>query len=557
MARTSKRYIKSTINETNFIKSNIYNAGIYTRLSHERKETWRNLSNSINAQIYYCSNYANKENINIYKIYTDYEYSGTNFERPSYKEMLQDIKDGIINCIIIKDLSRLGREYLEMGILIEKVFPFLGVRFISIDDDLDSNRNVDNNKLFEINIKNIINDMYAKDISFKIKSSKRNKAENGYFIGRVPPYGYKVVKTKKGQKLEIDFNVKFIVQDIFKLYLEGTPSYIIAKIMNEKGYSTPRKYYRTKNIYTDDKECQWNRSIINRILKNPLYTGDLIQCKTETKLSDKKKQIFADCNKWVIFKNSHEPIIDKKDYETVQLELKNRKENSYFVLGKKQNSNSCPNKYKGLLYSKEYNKPLCRRTIPTSVYTYTKKYVFTNEIYDGKIHTFSISITEDELDDIIREFLKILFSNLLNEKNSLSKIKNVIDLQRQKIDNELNELNEQLEKQNFNIKYNYEIYKLGNLDREVYCINRNFILNKIKNLEEKILLSKYNKKTFLNKKRYILDLASNIFKFSRNFDVDKELLNLLIEKIIVDSNKNIKIILKFNINKPIKDWLNV
>ncbi len=554
MARTAKRYMKSTSNEINYIGYNVYNAGIYTRLSHERTEMWRSLSNSINAQIYYCTNYADEENINIYKTYIDYEYSGTNFERPSYKEMLQDIKNGIINCIIIKDLSRLGREYLEMGILIEKVFPFLGVRFISIDDDLDTNKNLDNNKLFEINIKNIINDMYAKDISVKIKSSKRNKAENGYFIGTVPPYGYKVIKTKKGQKLEVDFNVKFIVQDIFRLYLEGVCSHTIAKIMNEKRYSTPRQYYRTKDIYTKNDEYQWSKSAINRILKNPLYTGDLIQCKTENDLSNNIKQVFVDDSKWVIFKNAHEPLVDKKDYEKVQLELKNRKENSDFVLGKKQNSISFPNKYKDLIYSKENNKPLWRRAIPTSIYTDAKKYVFTSKFYDGRIYNFLISITEDELDNIIVETLKIIFSNILDKKNFLSKIKNIINLQRQKIDNELIKLNEQLEKENLNIKYNYERYKLGSLNREIYCNNRKFILNRIKNLEEKVASSKYIKKTFLNKKRYILDLASNILKFSQNFAIDKELLNLLIEKIIVDSNKNIKIILKFNINKPIEDW---
>lgn len=238
----------------------------------------------------------------------------------------------------------------------------------------------------------------------------------------------------------------------------------------------------------------------------------------------------------------------------MQLELKNRKENSDFVLGKKQNSISFPNKYKGLIYSKENNKPLWRRAIPTSIYTDAKKYVFTSKFYDGRIYNFLISITEDELDNIIVETLKIIFSNILDKKNFLSKIKNIINLQRQKIDNELIKLNEQLEKENLNIKYNYEMYKLGSLNREIYCNNRKFILNRIKNLEEKVASSKYIKKTFLNKKRYVLDLASNILKFSQNFCIDKELLNLLIEKIIVDSNKNIKIILKFNINKPIEDW---
>ena len=179
MARTSKRYIRKSEEQTQKV---FYKAGIYTRLSSERKEEWREKSSSIETQVLCCKEYALKENIKVVNIYTDYEYSGTNFERPQFQEMMQDIRERRINCIIIRDLSRLGREYLEMGRLIDKVFPFLGVRFISVNDKVDTVKDLDSKKSFEITLKNIVNDMYAKDISVKIKTSKHNRARNGYWF---------------------------------------------------------------------------------------------------------------------------------------------------------------------------------------------------------------------------------------------------------------------------------------------------------------------------------------------------------------------------------------
>ena len=156
MARTSRRFEN---NKVTVDSKTLYKAGIYTRLSNERTESWRNKSSSIETQILNCKEYALKENIQVVSVFTDYEYSGTNFNRPEFQNMMQAVRDRKINCIIIRDLSRLGREYLEMGRLIDKVFPFLGVRFISVNDKLDTIKEVDTKKSFEVTIKNIINDM--------------------------------------------------------------------------------------------------------------------------------------------------------------------------------------------------------------------------------------------------------------------------------------------------------------------------------------------------------------------------------------------------------------
>ena len=169
MARISRRDLIKTEEKATINSSRV---GIYTRLSQERTEEWRNKSYSIESQVEICQEYINKENMTLVKVYTDYEYSGTNFDRPGYIEMMNDVRSGFINCIIIRDLSRLGREHLEMGRLVDKVFPFLGVRFVSVIDKIDTEKGIDAKLSFEILIKNLINDMYAKDKSPKIKTSR-------------------------------------------------------------------------------------------------------------------------------------------------------------------------------------------------------------------------------------------------------------------------------------------------------------------------------------------------------------------------------------------------
>ena len=165
MARTKNRYRKETREEAPL---QTYRTGIYIRLSKERTETWRNKSQSLETQESLARAFAKEKGLTITKCYIDYEYSGRTFNRPAYQDMMYDIKKGLINCILIRDLSRLGRNYIEMGRLIDKVFPFMGARFISINDNLDTLNGLEDKKSFEVEIKNLVNDLYAKDISKKL-----------------------------------------------------------------------------------------------------------------------------------------------------------------------------------------------------------------------------------------------------------------------------------------------------------------------------------------------------------------------------------------------------
>lgn len=382
MARTSKRYMQK---EKDNAEKVFYQAGIYTRLSSDRKEEWREKSSSIEMQVLCCKEYALKENIKVANIYTDYEYSGTNFDRPQFQEMMQDIRDRKINCIIIRDLSRLGREYLEMGRLIDKVFPFLGVRFISVNDKVDTVKDLDSKKSFEVTLKNIVNDMYAKDISVKIKTSKHNRARNGYFIGSVPPYGYKVVKLKEGQKLEIDENVRFIVEEMFRLTLEGKSQYELVKHLNLKGYATGMVYYKTGRVYRQDGDPQWNKGTVSKILTNRAYTGTLVQGVKQQNLAKGIKQHFVEENERIVFENAHEPIISKEDFEKVLEGRKQRLENHCFSAEMHDFERDYDNRYKDLVYNNNTGKLLHRRTRIYGINHDRLYYSFQNDTSTGRI----------------------------------------------------------------------------------------------------------------------------------------------------------------------------
>ena len=191
MACTKNRYRTEETETTQVIT---YRTGIYIRLSKERIESGRNKSQSLETQENLARTFAKDKGLMVAKIYNDYEYSGTKFNRPAFQEMMEDVKKGLINCILIRDLSRLGRDYIEMGRLVDKVFPFLGVRFISINDNLDTLNGLEEKKLFEVEIKNLVNDLYSKDISKKVTASHIYQASHGYYIGSFAPYGYQLHK---------------------------------------------------------------------------------------------------------------------------------------------------------------------------------------------------------------------------------------------------------------------------------------------------------------------------------------------------------------------------
>lgn len=547
MARTSKRYIEKKSEKT---ERKVFKAGIYTRLSNERTEEWREKSYSIETQILSCKEYALKENIDVLEVYTDYEYSGTNFERPSFQNMMQDIRDRRINCIIIRDLSRLGREYLEMGRLIDKVFPFLGVRFISVNDKLDTVKETDSKKSFEVTLKNIINDMYAKDISVKIKTSKHNRARNGYFIGSVPPYGYKIKKSKEGQKLVIDENVRFIVEEMFDLTLQGKSQYEVAKHFNEKGYAPGMIYYKTGRVYREDDDPEWNKGTISKMLTNPAYTGTLVQGVKQQNLAKGIKQHFVDESQYIICENAHEAIISKEVHERILRERRERKKNHVFSSPMHNFENrDYENRFKGLVINNNTGKELNRRT---RIYGKNKDrlyYSFQNERFSGSIKPEkSVFIMERDLDQAISDKISEFIMKTTSKTKFVNRIKarfnKAIDTFKKDIEN--------LKRKNHNeeniIQRAYEEYSLGKIDRDEYLLRREIAQSHMATFDNEISAIEVNisqlKKERLKSTKWINDLYA-----SKNLKkLPGDLIHSLIEKIIVYDKHEFEIVFKFNID---------
>lgn len=545
MARTSRRFENKKVTVDS---KTLYKAGIYTRLSNERTESWRNKSSSIETQILNCKEYALKENIQVVSVFTDYEYSGTNFNRPEFQNMMQAVRDRKINCIIIRDLSRLGREYLEMGRLIDKVFPFLGVRFISVNDKLDTIKEVDTKKSFEVTIKNIINDMYAKDISVKIKSSKLNRARNGYFIGSVPPYGYKVTKEKEGQKLEVDENIRFVVEEIFSLSAKGLSQLQVTRQLNEKAYATATVYYNTGRIYREESDPQWNVGSLSKILTNPVYMGDLVQGVKSQYLAEGKKQHYADKEDYIVVEDAHEAIISRDLFEKVQNGRKERLRHNGFSKRRNDLKRDPENRYKGLVFYSKTGEELFRRT---RINTVGKKkvlsYLYRNERFDGSIHNKkSIFIMETDLDERVVSDISKALKNITNKSKFTKRIKEKYSSTIEFYKDKIKTLESSIQKEEYSIQKAYEQYSLGSLDRDNYLLERDVYQGRINQIEkEKISHEDYIAQIKKDRKK-ALAWIDNIYSAKGLNKLSGELIENLIEKVIVYDTHDFEVIYKFN-----------
>lgn len=293
----------------------IYNVGIYIRLSREDDDKALE-SESIKNQKSLLLQYVKENNLRIYDIYIDDGYSGTNFDRPDFNRLLNDIELGIVNMVITKDMSRLGRDYIGTGSLIEKYFPEHNVRYIAVTDNIDTFLDNSNNDIAPF--KAIMNDMYAKDISKKIKSSLRAKMKEGKWVGGRTPFGYVQDKDNKNH-LVINEEQALVVKRIFDMCLSGLSFFKIAKQLTNEGVKTPAGYYsfEWKSNY-NLKYGQWHSKTIRDILTNRMYIGDMVQNR-RSKVNYKVKKVIKNnvCD-YIIVENTHEPIIDRDTFYEVQ-----------------------------------------------------------------------------------------------------------------------------------------------------------------------------------------------------------------------------------------------
>ena len=297
-----------------------YKATAYIRLSYTDDHSSE--SDSVSNQRKLIENFVeHNPDIEVVSEKIDDGYSGIIFDRPAFKEMMQDVTDGNINCVIVKDLSRLGREYIETGRYLRRVFPAYGVRFIAITDSIDTAH--DSGDDLTVSVKNIMNEAYCRDISIKTRSSLDVKRRNGDFVGAFPVYGYMKAEDNKNLLVPDPYAAR-VVCDIFRMRLEGASASKIASELNRLGILSPLAYKKNNGLpyakkgYADKADCKWSATTIIRILQDETYTGTLVQGKQGTPHYKIKQMEQRPASEWVRVPDAHKALIARQDFELVQ-----------------------------------------------------------------------------------------------------------------------------------------------------------------------------------------------------------------------------------------------
>ena len=309
------------------MENKIYEVGIYCRLSKD--DGTDNESASIATQKSILTDYVKKQGWHIAKTYVDDGYSGTNFQRPSFQNMIKDIESGLINCVITKDLSRLGRNYLDCGLYLEVFFPEHNVRYIAVNDGVDTL----NKSAMDITpFRNILNEMYAADISVKIKSAYRARFQQGKFMGTTAPYGY-IKDPADHNHLLIDDKVAHVVKEIFDLALKGNGVAKICRHLNKQHILRPAAYAAERGETgferhfegNEDKRYIWSGNSVRSILRSPIYAGNLVGYKRIAANMKSKKRPSKLPEEWEVIPNTHEGIVTQEEFDIVQQLITSRR----------------------------------------------------------------------------------------------------------------------------------------------------------------------------------------------------------------------------------------
>ena len=441
----------------------IWNATLYLRLSRDDGD--KEESGSITGQRELLRDYISQHpELREYAIRIDDGFSGSTFERPGFQKMIEDVKAGRTDCIVVKDLSRFGRNYLDAGEYIEKIFPFLGVRFIAVNDNYDSLGEKKSSDDLIIPFKNLINEAYCRDISMKIRSQLEIKRKNGQFLGSFAAFGYLKDEQDKN-KLVVDQYAADIVRDIFKWKLEGISPQDIADALNKLGILSPMEYKRSLGMkyttsFKTSAKAAWSAGTVIRILKNPIYTGVLIQGKETTPSYKVHKRIAKDKSEWTVIEDSHEAIISEIDFDSVQKVLK--------CDTRRSPDDKAVGLFSGMLFCGDCGASMVRKTVPAG----EKKYVY----YVCSAHKQDKSCSPHRMRDTALE--EIVLDSLrqhIREVVNMSELLDITDTaplrtaQAQKVQRQLDKKREEYEKLQKLLMSLYENLTDGVIDREEYA----------------------------------------------------------------------------------------
>lgn len=521
----------------------IYHAAIYVRLSKEDSDVadaGKKESNSISNQKSLIRDFLKeKEDIVIVSERVDDGYTGSNFERPQFQLMMEDIKKGIVDCVVVKDLSRFGREYIDSGKYIERLFPALGVRFIAVNDRIDSL--TDGQDDIVVPFKNLMNDAYCRDISIKIRSHLEVKRKNGEYIGAFTPYGY-LKDEKDKNKLVPDIYAAGIVKEIFRMKLGGMSQTSIADYLNSHNVLSPMEYKHSLGIRIQDnfkthEQAEWSAMSVRRILENEVYKGTLVQGKHTTPNHKVKKLVDKPKEEWVRIEQNHTPIIGERDFALVQklLGMDTRTspyETEVYVLS-------------GLAVCGDCGAAMIKRDVPAGgkVYSY---YICSRNNTTKECGTHRIQ--REKLELLVLQVLQVHIANILDMKRILEYV-NVLPFQELDI-KELENRREVKEQEILRCKEMknllYEDLKEGIVSKEDYAELNEGYSKKRKKAEEAV-------RTIQREIKDILESKTEKYQWLDYFTEHQNIEHLtrtavveLIDQIKVFDKKHIEVVFQFD-----------
>ena len=510
-----------------------YFVGVYARISVDCKEEKKE---SIDNQILLVRDFvSNYDNMKIADTYSDIGTTGTNFERREFQRLMQDVRLGKINCVVVKDFSRFGRNYIETGNYIEKIFPFMGVRFISITDQFDSENPEKDNENLALHLKNIVNELYAKDIGIRVESAKEIKIKQGSFVGGIPAYGYEVRKEGLKRVLYPQEGTCQIVKDIFEYYDNGRVLNDIVKQLYERKVLRPTEYHKCGHVYqaSGDELKQWSAVTLITLLTNPIYMGTLIQ---RTKKGKEP----------IIIPNAHLPIIEYEVFDRVSRLAENNKKSRV-----KTEEDVTDDIFRNIIFCGECGKPL-RKICRAKKQPYNQ--VFRSYSYGcpgiGRLDNTKCQnhyLSESTIKKIMFQSLKVAF--MLSE----NKIRKYILFNKEKAENRKKTIKKmekeyirKLDKITLQISDDYLKYRKGKFSEELFKE-----IMKKRGVEKSCLKEKLAELQAVYQK--IDDKAEQVNRSVRALvrgraDIlpDQEMVRLLIKRINVYTNKRVEIIFNFN-----------
>jgi DNA invertase Pin-like site-specific DNA recombinase len=506
-----------------------YNAALYLRLSKE--DEINKQSESIINQRDFLTGYVLEQGWNIAGIYIDDGYSGLNYDRPDFKRMLTDIEKKNINLVITKDLSRLGRDYIDTGYYLERYFPTKNVRYIALNDGIDTMADMINNDISPF--KAVINDMYAKDISKKVRTSFKIKQKTGQFIGSFAPYGY-IKDPNNNNRLLIDEKVAGTVRRIYELYLKGKSPLVIAEILNDESIECPSVYkMRMLPTYKHPRVTHflWSRQKVKQILQDPTYCGNLTQKKAQriNYKVDKLRQL--PISEWVTVEGTHEPLISTEDFENVK-EIIKKRGNNYIKKGQRTRL------LNGLIFCKECGGKMTYRNGGGKYYLVCLAYS-----RFGLRACYSNSLREEFVENYVLDDLR----NIAKQTLSNDFYKQLNDLEPQEKNNrtkEIKAVKSKLEETRSIIKKLYVDKLKGIIDESILIEVSSQYSVELQQLQRRLAELEQGQSQPATQNDY-----KELIKRLTNFDVvDKSILMKLINKIEISKDK--EIFITYNFKNP-------